>query len=220
MSDLSQYMAAVAPHLWEGRGSVSEVHAWYGEIRHPEFPLVLNFQPKTEAGRRKVSVAASLPNDVGGSHHLRRLGETTPRRTFSAIRFDEAPQKVAQEIEHFVSGPAVPLCLKALKAVADRHALEHGVETMARDLAARHGLRISEWGESFHMHDPVKRFDPGAWSTIRIDKSGYIELQLRSLHEAKFVELIDWLCRGGTTGNPLPDDDGRRKKNHGRKHDT
>lgn len=204
MNQLATYIEKIAPFLWEGRGSVSGDYDHYREIRHPDLPLVLSCRMAGH-NRKAVSFRVMLPTEVGGTYHCRNLSAFAdenapkPERAISLYRFESAPERVAREIERHVTKPAEPLVLLALKSVADRHALKHRFTSMAENLAEKHGLRLSQWGgDAMYLSDAGRRFDPEAWSELRIDKTGYSEIRIRNLSEQKLIELVDFLCAGGS----------------------
>jgi len=210
MTELATCIKAIAPFLWEGRGTISNDNDHYLEIRHPDYPLVLGCRIIRRDWNRVISISAALPRNVAGDYYRRNLGSYTetgkntpyqaeaPKRSISISRFGTSPERVAREIERHIADPAKPLSLLALKAVAERHALEHKHVKLTKDLAETYGLHFYQHGGcAMYLSDPAKRYDPQCYGTFRIDKNGYTEINIRSMSAEKLTKLIDWLCAGG-----------------------
>lgn len=215
MENFAGLVKGVGELLFSGAGVYSESQ-YLIELRAPYYPLCVDFF-HCDYGRRaeKIEVSASLPRGIGGTYSQRSLyayedgassyGAGSPRRTFTASRFETTPAKVAAEIQRYVVEPAEPLVLKAVKAIADRAALEYENETFARDLARDNDLRLSDQGgDSFYIYDLPDRFEHGSNGRIRIDKNGYIEFSIRYLSREKLRSLVQWMTSQSRQPNSKP----------------
>lgn len=196
MDTAATYADKARPHLWDGRGTLTTRYDHLAELKHPDLPLVLMFRTASRYRRDYIEVTASLPQTVGGNYYTRKLtGYNDPplSRKITESRFQTSLTRVASEIITHVATPAAPLCLKAIKAVADRHALEYKSTSFAHRLARRHDLHISEQGDTLYLCSASKAFDQESYGNVRIDKSGYCEVLFRNLSPDKLERLMEFL---------------------------